>query len=132
MHLQARCYWGFCWASWRDRRELASPRDGPGDMKLHNGDLRLSASDVSNYLACRHLTSLDQLAALGRLKPDRQFDVGFEKLVERGEAHEARVLARFRADGLHVVEIPESKAEAVAATLVALREGAAVIYQGVL
>lgn len=95
--------------------------------------MRFTASDLSNFLACRHLIRLDHLAAHGRLRPEVPFDIGFEKLVERGEEHEAAVLARFRVDGLEVVEIPESNdAEATAATRDALRAGAQVIYQGVL
>ena len=102
-------------------------------MKIVDGHPRFAASDLSNFLACRHLIRLDNLAALGRLKPDKPFDIGFEMLVERGEAHEARVLGRFRADGLDVVEIPRSSdAEAAAATRDAMRCGAHVIYQGVL
>jgi hypothetical protein len=58
-------------------------------MKVVAGHLRLSASDASNFLACRHLRRLDLLAAHGRVNPDKAFDVGFEKLVERGEVHEA-------------------------------------------
>jgi predicted RecB family nuclease len=102
-------------------------------MKIVNGHTRFAASDLSNFLACRHLIRLDNLSAQGRLKPAKPFDIGFEMLVERGEQHEATVLARFRADGLDVVEIPRSAdAEAAAATRDALRSGAHVIYQGVL
>jgi predicted RecB family nuclease len=102
-------------------------------MKIVDGHTRFAATDLSNFLACRYLIRLDNLAAHGRIKPDKPFDIGFKVLVERGEAHEATVLARFRADGLNVVEIPSSAdAEAVAATRNALRGGADVIYQGVL
>lgn len=102
-------------------------------MKIVDAQIRFAASDLSNFLACRHLIHLDNLSARGHLKPDKPFDIGFEMLVERGEAHEARVLERFRADGLDVVEIPRSAdAEAAAATQGALRSGAHVIYQGVL
>jgi uncharacterized protein len=100
---------------------------------LEDGHLRLSASDVSNYLACRYLIRLDRLAAEGKLRPDRPFDVGFENLMARGERHEANVLAQFRANGLEVVEIPSvGEPEAAAATREALEDGADVIYQGVL
>src|SRR5439155_24363818 len=52
-------------------------------------------------------------------------------LVERGDVHEANVLARFRADGFDVLEIPESAdTEAAAATRDALQCGAEGIYQG--
>jgi len=102
-------------------------------MKIVDGHPRFAATDLSNFLACRHLIRLDHLSANGRLKPDKPFDIGFEMLVERGEAHEAKVLAQFRADGLDVVEIPQSAdSEAAAATRDALRGGAHVIYQGVL
>ena len=102
-------------------------------MKLIGGHVRLSASDTSNFLACRYLIRLDLLAAHGRVKPDKAFDIGFDKLVERGEAHEANVLERFRADGVEVVEIIEpAEAEAAQATWDLLQRGVGVIYQGVL
>jgi predicted RecB family nuclease len=102
-------------------------------MKIVDGHPRVAASDLSNFLACRHLTRLDLLSANRRLRPSKPFDIGFEMLVKRGEEHEATVLARFRADGLSVVEIPESaESEAATATRAALHSGPHVIYQGVL
>jgi hypothetical protein len=56
-------------------------------MRLDGVQLRFSASDLSNFLACRHLTRLDTLKANGRLEPSRQYDLGFKKLVERGKQH---------------------------------------------
>ena len=104
-------------------------------MKITDTGLRLSASDVANFLACQHLTRLDLLAARSELRPPRTCDVGFQDLVARGEAHELIVLERFRAAGLGVAEIasaPDAEAEAAQATREALRGGADVIYQGVL
>jgi predicted RecB family nuclease len=102
-------------------------------MKMIDGHVRLSASDVSNFLACRYLTRLDLLAAHGRITPKTAFDIGFDKLVERGQAHEATVLERYRADGLEVVEIVEPmETEATRATREVMGNGAGVIYQGVL
>ena len=77
-------------------------------MRLDNGRLRLSASDVANFVACGHLTRLDLLRARGEIEPPRAFDVGFEDLVARGEAHEAAVLARFRSAGWSVAEIRQA------------------------
>ena len=68
-------------------------------MKIIEGRVRLAASDVANFLACRRLTQLDLLRARGELRPPREFDIGFQELVRRGEEHERAVLARFRADG---------------------------------
>ena len=61
-------------------------------------------------------------------------DIGFENLIERGEAHEKSVLERFRADGRSIAEIPASLGSEAAAdaTVAALRSGVDVVYQGVL
>jgi len=102
-------------------------------VKITDGAVRCSASDVANFLACRHLTRLDLLHARGELNPPYVKDIGFEKLVERGEAHEKTVLEGFRADGLVIAEVPlGSETTAAAETLDALRRGVDVVYQGVL
>ena len=104
-------------------------------MKFAGDRLRLSASDVANFVACQHMTRLDLLQARGALRRVREFDVGFEDLVKRGETHELTVLERFRADGWSVTEIsqrPDADVEAARATREAIRIGADVIYQGVL
>jgi len=56
-------------------------------MKIIGGRVRLAASDVANFLACRRLTQLDLLRARGELRPPREYDVGFAELVRRGEVH---------------------------------------------
>ena len=78
-------------------------------MKFTDGQLRLAATDLSNFLACRHLTRLDTLQSQGRLAAPTQYDLGFQKLIERGEVHELRVLEGFRGDGCSVVEIPTDR-----------------------
>ena len=74
-------------------------------MKISEGRVRLAASDVANFLACRRLTQLDLLRARGELRPPHARDLGFEDLVRRGEEHERAVLERFRADGLDVKDV---------------------------
>lgn len=102
-------------------------------MKITGGRLRLSASDVANFVACQHLTRLDLLEARKVLRRPTAFDVGFEDLVKRGETHERTVLDRFRAAGHTVTEItPAPDRDAARATREAIRDGADVIYQGVL
>jgi predicted RecB family nuclease len=102
-------------------------------VKITDGQLRLSASDVANFLACQHLTQLDLLQASGELAPPSWFDVGFQDLVKRGEGHERDVLSRFLADGRQVVKIGEGPdAHAARATMEAIRGGAELVYQGVL
>jgi predicted RecB family nuclease len=106
-------------------------------MKITNGRIRLSASDVANFLACKHLTRLDMLRARGELRPPHEFDIGFQSLIERGEAHEKAVLDQFRASGLQVVTVTagpdaDSLAAGANATAQAIAGGADLVYQGVL
>ena len=101
------------------------------NMKVIGGRVRLAASDVANFLACRRLTQLDLLWARGKLRPPREFDVGFQELVRRGEVHERGVLERFRADGLTSWRSARPE-DAASATAAAIRGGAGVIFQGTL
>ncbi len=102
-------------------------------MKITDSRLRLSASDVANYLACQHLSRLDLQMAQGTLRPPREFDIGFQDLVRRGEAHERTVLDQFRADGRVVADISATAdAETAKTTAEALRAGVELIYQGTL
>jgi predicted RecB family nuclease len=100
-------------------------------VKITEGQLRLSASDVTNFLACQQLTRLELLKARGELRPPREVDLGFKDLVRRGEEHERDVLDRFRADGLRVVEVDQD-IDAARATAAAIRSGVDLIYQGTL
>src|SRR5690349_4139671 len=100
-------------------------------MKITEGRVRLAASDVANFLACRRLTQLDLAWARGELRPPREFDIGFRDLVRRGEVHERAVLERFRTDGLDVADVSGAEDEA-GATAEAIRGGAGAVYQGTL
>src|ERR1700722_2696631 len=104
-------------------------------MRISDGELQLAATDLSNFLACRHLTRLDTLKSQGYLSPAKQFDIGFQDLIKRGEAHEKRVLAHLVEEG-RVVEIPTtfeiSDAEKSRLTADAIAAGVDVIFQGVL
>ena len=100
-------------------------------MKITDGRVRLAASDVANFLACRRLTQLDLLRARGELRPPREFDLGFQDLVRRGEVHERAVLERFRAEGLDVADVSGAE-DGAGATAEAIRGGAGVVYQGTL
>src|SRR5882757_6797401 len=100
-------------------------------MKVTDGRVRVAASDVANFLACRRLTQLDLARARGELRPPREFDIGFQDLVRRGEVHERAVLERFRADGLGVADVSGAD-DGAGATAEAIRGGAGVVYQGTL
>src|SRR2546429_3939395 len=65
------------------------------------------------------------------LRPPREFDIGFQDLVRRGEVHERAVLERFRADGHDVADVSGAE-NGTGATAEAIRGEAGVVYQGTL
>src|SRR5262245_7753684 len=56
-------------------------------MQLQDGELLISASDLSAHLGCGHRTQLDRRAALGILERP-PYDPTLEVLQARGLAHE--------------------------------------------
>ena len=108
-------------------------------MHRSGSDLILSATDLSNFLACAHVSTLNQSATLGGPKPPKFPDPGAVVLQKRGLEHEAQILKGFREQGLAVVEIrdtgdptkPAARWTARAnATLDAMRSGADIVFQG--
>jgi predicted RecB family nuclease len=102
-------------------------------MRVAKGNVLLSPSDLTAYLACPHLTTLDLRAARGAIakpEPSEQAQLLFAK----GNAHEAAYLARLRSQGLDVSEISidDGFEVAVQATRAGLEGGVDVVYQGVL
>ena len=61
-------------------------------MKLLGGNLRLSATDVSNHLACRHLTQLDLQTARGERSAPDWAAPDLKVIQELGKRHEAAYL----------------------------------------
>jgi uncharacterized protein len=104
-------------------------------LQLLDDNLILSASDLNNYLACPHLTTLDLARARGELDAEPQRGADAELLSRKGDQHEARYLERLKGEGKSVIEIeqgdgsPETLRAAVARTEEALRAGPDVIYQ---
>jgi predicted RecB family nuclease len=94
-----------------------------------------SATDIVNFLGCRHLGVLEHGATLGQLQKPFFRDPSQELLRELGLRHEQDYLHQLESDkGLNVVRIPKalSWTEAVAETTTALHSGTDVIYQGTL
>ena len=98
------------------------------------GGVSLSATDVSNSLACRHLTGLDMSVAFeGRKRPFRNDPLG-DILRDRGLAHEKEYVDHLKAEGREVLDLSALKdpEAAAAATLEAMRAGQDVIVQAAL
>lgn len=104
-------------------------------MRMLNGTLRLSASDLMRFMGCAHATTLDLMRLRGT-GPDPMADSADADLLQRhGDAHEANWLAALKAAGQKVAEIDTDGvafADAVAATRAALAEGPDVVFQGAL
>jgi predicted RecB family nuclease len=106
------------------------------------GKLIFSATDLSNFLACSHLTTLTRRTATGGPAPPRYPDPGREVLQQRGLEHERNFLARCLEKGpANVADLTRHRDEPLGpgrytrhaeATGDAMRDGADVVYQGCL
>jgi len=104
-------------------------------MKLVGNQIRVSATDLSNHLACRHLTSLDLKVARGERKAPDWAAPDLVVIQQLGLRHEAEYLKFLRdVKKLSVFELPtEGDPKALAEETQALMaQGADVIAQGAL
>lgn len=104
-------------------------------MRLRGTEYELSATDLSNFLGCRHRTALDMAAAQGtRARPPKYVDPLLELLWKRGLEHERQYVESLQASGRTITDLSDIPLNApddlVAATLDAIRAGADVIVQG--
>lgn len=103
-------------------------------MRLAEGRLLLSPSDLSAYLACPHLTTLElEVAQKQRTRPHTREALA-QLVAEKGDLHEARYLAHLQGQGLkvEVIGLPDDSdgfTAAHRATVAAMQSGAEVIYQ---
>jgi len=95
--------------------------------------IELSASDLSRFLACRHLTALDLAVARGMRKAPTWVDPAMVLMQERGLEHERRYTDALRTQGLTIVDLAEHSGDAaVDRSLNAMRAGTKVILQAAL
>src|SRR2546421_11540370 len=103
-------------------------------MQLFDGKLLLSPSDLSNYLACPHLTTLElETAHTRRTKPHIREALA-QLVADKGDLHERRYLEYLRAGGREILEVeltesPGAFGKAHAVTVAAMRAGVEVVYQ---
>src|SRR5260370_3532114 len=105
-------------------------------MRILGQQIRLSASDLSNHLACRHLTTLELQVARGeRTAPDWAAP-DLKVIQELGLRHEEAYLAHLVAQGLKVENLGhidhKEEERLLAETLALMERGAEVIAQGAL
>lgn len=103
-------------------------------MKQSGERLQLSATDLANHLACRHLSHLDLAAARGLRQPPDWYAPDVALLRQRGSEHEAAFLSHLEAQGLRLARPGDGPDEetGLGRTMSAMREGADVIVQATL
>jgi uncharacterized protein len=103
-------------------------------VKADAGTLRLSATDLANHLACRHLTGLDRGAAEGRWKPPDWYRPEAEVLRQRGFEHERAFLEHLERQGRRITRLDDEDdgRGALERTVAAMYAGADVIAQATL
>jgi len=96
-------------------------------MRILDGQLVLSPSDLSNFLTCRHRAGLDLAAARKVIEKPRYEDPYVAMLGRHGDEHERAYVDSLRRQGLSVVDVGAEGA--YGATLSAMKAGAQVIVQ---
>ena len=97
-------------------------------------NLVLSATDLANFLGCRHKTALDMAVAYRKRRRPRGDDLLLEALRERGREHERRYVETLRVSGGTIVDLSsiDDTVEQIAQTHEAMTRGVDVIVQGAL
>lgn len=103
-------------------------------MRIVSGAVRLAATDVSNHLACHHLTNLEVSVARGERSAPKWQSPEAVVIRERGLVHEKAYLQHLTDQGIEALNLSDVKDEAqlVQETLQAMKNRARVIVQGAL
>ncbi len=100
-------------------------------MRVHDGSVTFSPSDLTAFLACEHLTQLELEVARGLRDRQRRDNPQGELIRTKGEEHEAAYLQQLVDEGRRVTTIESDWdwERAAAETEAALRRGDDVVYQ---
>jgi uncharacterized protein len=100
-------------------------------LKITKDQTTLSATDLSNHIACKHATHLERRYATRAIEKPVRKNHFLDRIIERGNAHEAAYLSHLRDSGnLSITEIAWDDAQAEDKTLSAMQAGVDIIYQG--
>ena len=102
-------------------------------MKYNNDQPVFTATDLSNHIACRHATHLERQRALGKITKPVRKNQFLDRIIERGNDHEAAYLAHLKeGPSCRIVEFDWDTKDVDEATQQAMEAGADVIFQGAL
>ena len=95
-------------------------------MKIVSEIFQLSATDLSNHLACKHLTSLSRQVETGEINASSWYDPSLLVLIKRGQEHEAAYVEFLKNKILTTAYL---KGQPLEATIDAMRSAADVLIQ---
>src|SRR5580700_2583889 len=95
-------------------------------MRILQGAVTLSATDLANHLSCRHLTTVDLRLAKGETAEPTWDNPHLRVLQQRGLEHEKAYIDWLRSKGLSVIDLSN---EPETATWAAMESGVQVIVQ---
>lgn len=98
-------------------------------MKKAENTIIYSPSDLSNYMNCKHLTSLEKEALQGKRQKPQYTNKVMLALREKGNAFEAGILAKFQEEGKSIYNLQPGDPLAFEKTIEAMKKGFDVIYQ---
>jgi predicted RecB family nuclease len=103
-------------------------------LKVSNGKIAISASDLVGYLNCNHLSALDIDVVNGAREKPQHYDPLLELLKERGNKHEQAYLDHLKQSGFDYVCIDgvDISDASVKATIEAMQRGCQIIVQAAL
>ena len=103
-------------------------------MRLRNGKIQLSPTDLSHFLDCQHIITLDIARLNGEEIPIQGNDEFSQIVAQKGIDHEKKYLSHLQINIDNITEISEGLGHITRLnqTVSALKAGTDVIYQGYL
>ncbi len=99
-------------------------------MRVRQGRVALSATDLANHLSCRHITTLDLSLANGECAEPSWQNPHLRVLQQRGLKHERAYIESLRSKGLAIADLSREPEESASdATWAAMKDGAQAIVQ---
>ncbi len=99
-------------------------------MRIRQGAVTVSATDLANHLSCLHLTTLDLRLAKGEIAEPTWQNPHLRVLQQRGLEHEKAYIASLRAQCLAITDLSQEPDDtATDATWAAMSAGAQAIVQ---
>ena len=103
-------------------------------MRMTDGKIRLSPTDLSHFLDCQHIITLDMARLSGEEIPVQATDEFAKIIAQNGINHEKKYLSHLQTNTENIVEIREDLDYGLRLeqTISALKTRTDIVYQGYL